>query len=727
MRLMSKRSTREAATKGISSRGSGIPVPKYREHDPSSNPKKCAQILRPIFRAFLLVLLLLVAVSCTVIEHCAALSRDEPEPSRVQSSKGRRALPPTARPQRSPAPFEPICSEAGWCWSHPLPHGNDYMTIWGTDPSNIYAVGEAGIVLHFDGERWSFRETGVRQDLRGVWGLGADDLYIVGEHIILHFDGETWRHTEREEDLYAIWGSGPDDIYVSGADGVLLHFDGLSWTEHESGTTARLVALWGSSRRNVYAVGTGGRLIRFDGRSWQDIQSGTREDLRGIWGTGRETIFAVGNAGTVLRFDGEDWERLDVQIAGGQNLSAIWGTGPGNVFVVSETGRIFNFDAARWTTQVERCALEPCGALTGIWGSGPRDLYAVGDHGNVLHSSGGGWSTLWPPSPDEPLRSLWVSHEGVAFALSGGHAVLRHGEEGWTTLLDIRDANELLSSVGTDAPSTIELREIWGASSESLFVVGTNGLCLHYDGELWSVLETPTDRELRAIWGTGGEDIFAVGENVTILHYDGMDWHLQIPESNSPLSGSLNDVWGSDPSDVYAVGEDGLVLRYDGSNWMPHMTSVQTELLTVWGTGLGRVYAAGRNHAKGARGKRVLIRYDGRFWKVQRPLPAGREEKRPYDIDRLWGTSRFNLYALADGALYHTDGAGWRQVPMPPTGTFLDIDGVGPETIYISGEGRLLMSYRPPPESNGSSDAGPSVALDGDVAGDGGDGQSLVE
>jgi len=47
-----------------------------------------------------------------------------------------------------------MCSPDGWCWLNPLPQGNSLQSVWGTGPKDVFAVGDHGTVLHYDGQSW---------------------------------------------------------------------------------------------------------------------------------------------------------------------------------------------------------------------------------------------------------------------------------------------------------------------------------------------------------------------------------------------------------------------------------------------------------------------------------------------------------------------------------------------------------------------------------------------
>lgn len=40
-----------------------------------------------------------------------------------------------------------LCSPDKWCWENPRPQGNTLNGLWGTDPNNVWAVGDSGTIL----------------------------------------------------------------------------------------------------------------------------------------------------------------------------------------------------------------------------------------------------------------------------------------------------------------------------------------------------------------------------------------------------------------------------------------------------------------------------------------------------------------------------------------------------------------------------------------------------
>lgn len=106
--------------------------------------------------------------------------------------------------------------------------------IWGSSASDVWAVGEGGVIRRFTGgpSFVAVPDAPTRQALHGVWGSGPDDVWVVGDGgTILHFDGAAWTTATvafplgPKPDLRGVWGSGPNDVWVVG-DAFTLHFTG---------------------------------------------------------------------------------------------------------------------------------------------------------------------------------------------------------------------------------------------------------------------------------------------------------------------------------------------------------------------------------------------------------------------------------------------------------------------------------------------------------------------
>jgi hypothetical protein len=131
--------------------------------------------------------------------------------------------------------------------------------VWGSASDDIYAVGSRDAdpgppidmrpwIFHYDGLDWTTIPITVLQPaLRGVWGTSASDIFAVGDDgLILRYDGLDWdtMFSGTSEILWEVWGTSANNVFAVGENGTILHYNGTGWSPMTSGTTANLYAVW---------------------------------------------------------------------------------------------------------------------------------------------------------------------------------------------------------------------------------------------------------------------------------------------------------------------------------------------------------------------------------------------------------------------------------------------------------------------------------------------------
>ena len=219
---------------------------------------------------------------------------------------------------------------SGWTSQNPSFPTNYLTGVWGSSASDVFAVGDNGTILHYNGNAWSPMSIPTSGSLCDVWGSSASDVFVVGGYpggIILHYDGSAWSamSSGTTNTLWDVWGSGSSDVFAVGDNGTILHYNGSAWSTmstSSSGMTNGLTGVWGSSASDVFAVGYAGRSFHhYDGSTWTEMDStgiesysGTFNGLTGVWGSSASDVFAVGGSpavggngrvnGTILHYAG---------------------------------------------------------------------------------------------------------------------------------------------------------------------------------------------------------------------------------------------------------------------------------------------------------------------------------------------------------------------------------------------------------------------------------------
>lgn len=254
----------------------------------------------------------------------------------------------------------------------------------GTDGS-CYACGEAGTVLHLKDGTWQQLPTPTDLNLHCIWDSGSG-LFAGGQlGRIYRYNGQEWAlHYDLHLDLtiLGIWGNGPNSIYAVGDEGLILHFNGLSWQRMPSGTKSALYGLWAWDDQRMLAPGDFGLILRYNGTDWADFNIGSENFLYGIWGNRLDNIYAVGLSGTLAHFDGQRWQQLPTRLRA--DLLAIDGSDNAGAFIVGTNGSIMRLDGDEWL--VEESGIET--GLRAVCATSTGTVYAVGDQGIVLQRLG---------------------------------------------------------------------------------------------------------------------------------------------------------------------------------------------------------------------------------------------------------------------------------------------------------------------------------------------------
>jgi hypothetical protein len=309
----------------------------------------------------------------------------------------------------------------GWSIAQTVPHA--LLGIGGSAPDHVWAVGEKGAIVRFNG-RYEERRAGSVADLNNIFGFSESELWAVGKSgTVLRRGATEWETIQvpSERNLMAINGVSPSDMWVVGENGTSLHFDGNTWSKVPTGTNRALLSVWASGPSDAWA-GTEqppfapALFLHWDGTTWSraepTIAPGT---VLGFWGFAPDDLWAVGSIcdyfypfnprciKTASHFDGSAWM---VNFLGPpvysifEELVAIGGIDSRDVWALGHSTS-YHWDGETWS-QVEFPDIARC---TGIWGRAKDDVFATCEV-DVVHWDGSRWSVL-PTLSGQPLAGLW--------------------------------------------------------------------------------------------------------------------------------------------------------------------------------------------------------------------------------------------------------------------------------------------------------------------------------
>ncbi len=411
--------------------------------------------------------------------------------------------------------------------------------------------------------------------LWGVWGTASDNVFAVGnDGTALRFDGTTWRRQMGGDqgDLFGLGGDGTTTIAV-GTGGTVFADFGKGLASETLGTkTLRGVAMHGGV---AWVVGDEGTLLRHDTNGWTPMESGTKANLNAVWTNG--TLTVAGGAGGVTVVDSGDGFKTQ-SLSNGATVYSIWGFDATHVYAVGSCD-LHLLGASGWADNGDITNTNCKTELRGLIGFGAdKPLLAVGGGGTTVANPLVGWSTQKTPTTSA-LFGVWGTEFGDLWAVGNGGVILRWGKTGWTSVT---------------SPTKQNLYAVWGRSASDIFAAGQGGVLLHWDGALWSTIRSSTTAHLRAVWGLDASHVYAVGTDATIMMYNGQYWSQQKVEPEPvgnelvPVKGLFLDVWGRAADDIWVIGADGILVHAEISAETKKLVWLKVNLadpnkVTMWG------------------------------------------------------------------------------------------------------------------------------------------------
>lgn len=249
--------------------------------------------------------------------------------------------------------------------------------VWGAAGDDIWAAG-GGPFLHFDGCRWTPVPV-PSYEIMSLWGSGPRDVFAVGwKGEIFHWDGSRWRAqaSNTNDHLLTVWGRGPDDVWAAGERGTVLHFDGAHWSEHARVPTPEDVgSIAGSPNGALVASGRNGGVFTLAPGASTWVERPLQRLGSGVYSVGDEVLF-LDRGGEVRRLvDG--FPSLGGDLVGAFSMH---GTSARDLFTVGVSGRAQHFDGKTFTTVAEGLSDK---SLRGVWAH-PDAVVFVGDDGTIV-------------------------------------------------------------------------------------------------------------------------------------------------------------------------------------------------------------------------------------------------------------------------------------------------------------------------------------------------------
>ncbi len=197
---------------------------------------------------------------------------------------------------------------------------DDLWGIWGASPDDLWAVGgeiDTGppVLLHFDGEMWT-QQTVPPLDrnstaLLKIWGTSSDYIFAVGQTgVILEYNGNDWQQIDAgtADDLVSLWGTGPNEIVAVGgrSNGVIATYNGTQWTSRSAAPLPGLNGMF-PLKEGEYLIGGligSAAVYNVNTDEYETETTPTARTIHAIWHDGANTTYAVGGRSSETPYTG---------------------------------------------------------------------------------------------------------------------------------------------------------------------------------------------------------------------------------------------------------------------------------------------------------------------------------------------------------------------------------------------------------------------------------------
>lgn len=472
----------------------------------------------------------------------------------------------------------------GWCQLN-APIGTLLTAVAGSSESDLWVVGDAGLVVHGDGRSWRVIPSGTTAPLRGVTAWSPSAAMIVGDGgTILRWNGQAWASVMgAASDLRSVAGSSSQDVWIAGL--LSYHWDGS-------------------------------QLVRAP-----DIDGATS-----IWAFPGGDAFAATGSGGCLRLHGGLWA-ADSCLNWGH--PSIFATSPDDIWISSfhvapsdrETS-LTHWDGSGWSTlrQDTWCDTGTCGQLPELFRSAvafsPTNVWINGR----LHYDGVSWSEI----PGQLQVSQWASGNR-AVGLSRANGELVPFASPIVSDIQAFDGTRWIASATTHPVDWIFARD----DGHRQWLVSRGGDIIENDGAGFQSMSTvSTALRLRggaesALWtgagydsvfGAAPDDVWAYDDaSSRLVHWDGRSWSSATrdiaPDCGWAFSGSDAFMVGVDP----ASGSRGL-WHWNGTDWLSEPYPFGADIpAAAFAAGKGDVWVAGSNYDQSP-SRSVAWHWDGATW-----------------------------------------------------------------------------------------------------------------
>ena len=218
--------------------------------------------------------------------------------------------------------------------------------LWGASPTDVWGISWRGL-WHWNGTSWSLTAKS------GWWpvaisGTSSSNIWVVGQSgLIARFDGSSWTKvvSPTSSNLLAVSARTPSDAWAVGQGAKILHWDGTRWTQVSPSTsTTDWRDVKATAEGEAWLVSTNGAVYRWTGQ-FESRWEVTGTPIHRIWAFSPTNVWGVGGSGLAVHWTST--QGVPVATGTSTRFDGIAGTPDGDLWVVgpSQQSSVFRHAA----------------------------------------------------------------------------------------------------------------------------------------------------------------------------------------------------------------------------------------------------------------------------------------------------------------------------------------------------------------------------------------------
>jgi len=468
--------------------------------------------------------------------------------------------------------------------------------VWGSSPDDFWLVGDKGHIAHNSCKSLAPRSSGTTKDLYAVGGRNASDVVIVGDGVILHWNGVTLSDDTPKLAAGTIFRSvhAPADgstLVVAGDAGVVLrrNKDGV-WSQETTNSVANLQSIYAIGSGQLWAMAELGSALKLNGGVWSPTKMPkATTTLRAVTASPGGRLFAAGDEGYLAATTDGTWEATLANDPDGRDLFGLWAQSDTDCWAIGSKGALLHYVGKKWNLSEIDGTYMKTRSFSALWGTSTKDkggfAVAVGEAASdntgkidtaagVVYE-GGKWNDFKPEMVAD-LKSISAANSGELYAVGQGGLLLKAA-----------DATAPFYDLAVD----VSCNDLNDVSAISAVVAVGNGGVVVTAGEVagkWLVRTAPNGVQLNGVAAVGSDSAVAVGDNgVAIWIGTGINKNSKMVSEATGVQIPLRAI-ASAGSFTFAVGNYGTVVKRDANGkWSKEDSGGVDDLVRVitWGNG----------------------------------------------------------------------------------------------------------------------------------------------